>query len=121
MDSQAEESKIQDISDNCPQWADELIRRIYLLEIESGTIKNPTSDQWSTATQDELLKLADRLENSAGEDLEEQVEALFHRVARGLAEADYSPEETAAMINRRIPTGCKLQYCSASEVLAVLV
>lgn len=120
MDTNHESSNSNVITDGCPAWAEDLIRRIYLLEIESGAIKNPESDQWSTTTQDQLLKLADRMENSVGSDVGEEVDAMFERVARGLAAEKFEPEAISQMINVRIPTGCKLNYCSPSEVLAIL-
>lgn len=120
MSNQNENAYKDAIVDGCPLWAVELIRKIYLLEIESGTIKNPDTKEWTTTTQDQLLKLADGMESSMGVDLEQEVEALFERVARGLSSEDFTPDEIAAMINARIPTGCKLKYCNASEILAIL-
>lgn len=108
------------IADGCPDWAIDLIRKIYLLEIESGAIKNPESTQWTTTTQDQLLKLAGDMEQSLGVDLEQETATLFERVARGLSSEDFTPDEIANMINARIPTGCNLKYCSPSEVLAAL-
>lgn len=112
--------QIPTISDNCPDWAHELIRKIYLIEIEVGTIPNPTSGQWNTKTQEELLKAASDLEDAIGSDMDQEAEALFGRVARGLINENFSAEEVAAMINARIPTGTKLNYCSPSEVLGSL-
>lgn len=120
MSNQNERAYDDAILDGCPDWAVELIRKIYLLEVEAGAIKNPKSEAWTTTTQDELLKLAGQMDASLGADLEQETAALFERVARGLSSEDFTPDEIAAMINARIPTGCNLKYCSASEVLAAL-
>lgn len=120
MSNQNENAYNDAIVDGCPDWAVDLIRKIYLLEIESGAIKNPKSKEWSTATQEELLKVADTVEKSMGVDIEEETAALFERVTRGLSSEDFTPDEIAQMINVRVPTGCNLKYCNASEVLASL-
>lgn len=107
------------ISDGCPSWAETLIRKVYLLEIESGAIPNPKQGQWNTKTQEDLLKVADGLERSSRDDgsASDQADALFQRIVVGLLDEDFSAEEIAEMVNRRIPTGTKLNYCSPSEVL----
>lgn len=120
MNDQSEETANNKLNDGCPDWAVEAIRKIYLLEIEAGSIKNPETSQWTTATQDELLKLAGGLDDSLGVDLEQETATLFERVVRGLTSEDYDPDEIAAMVNARIPTGCNLKYCNASEVLAAM-
>ena len=106
------------IKDRCPAWANEMIHRIYVLEVEAGTIKQHQSSEWSTVGHEELLKIAARLENDAGPDLPADVEAIFARVVRGLLSENFDPTEIAGIINARIPTGCKLSYCSASEVMS---
>jgi len=112
------------ITDNCPEWADQLIRKIYLLEIEAGAIANPKSGQWSTTTESDLMKLADQIDSSANREIGpgELADQIFERVVRGLSseEYDFTPESIAAMVNVRIPTGSRLQYCSPSEVLSTL-
>ncbi len=108
------------IDDGCPEWAVELIQKIYVLAIESGDVKNPESNEWATTSHEKLLKLAGHMDESAGMDIEQETSALFERVARGLSSEDFTPDEIAFMINSRIPTGSKLKYCSASEVLAAL-
>ena len=120
MSNQNESAYTDAIVDGCPDWAVDLIRKIYLLEVEAGSIKNPKSEEWATTTQDQLLKLAGRMDDSLGVDLEQETATLFERVTRGLSSEDFTPDEIAAMINARIPTGCNLKYCSASEVLAAL-
>ena len=104
-------------SDRCPSWANEMILKIYVLEVESGAIKEHKSANWSTVGHEELLKIAGKMEQDAGPDVSSNVEAIFERVARGLLSEKFEPEEIAEMINRRIPTGCNLSYCNASEVL----
>ena len=107
-------------SDGCPEWASELISRILVLEVEAGTIKNPNENTaangWSTANLDDLAKVAGQMDKQAKDDISEEVETLFGKVARGLTSEGQSPEVISAMINARIPTGCRLSYCSASEV-----
>ncbi|MCX6127127.1 MAG: hypothetical protein NTV34_20585 [Proteobacteria bacterium] len=110
----------QVILDRCPDWANDLIRKIYLLEIETGSISNPKQGQWNTQTQDDLMKIARKLEGTAGTDAEDEADALFGRVAKGLISENFSSEEIAKMINDRIPTGSRLLYCSPSEVLVTL-
>ena len=115
-------------SDNCPDWAKELITKIYVLEVEAGTIKTPSesadSPVWSTAKIEELLKAANGLDNSSTEavnNLSDEIEIIFTKIVRGLAREGHSPMTIATMINIRIPTGCRLPYCSASEVEEALV
>lgn len=119
-----QETETQIISDGCPAWAHEMIARILLLEIESGTFKSPTSDDasdgkskgWATSNIDELTKIANRLDRQGLQNLSEEIETIFSRVARGLVNDGFSLEQIAAMINSRIPTGCRLPYCSAAEI-----
>lgn len=115
------------ISDNCPAWASEIITKILLLEVEAGTINSPgekTSDlNWSSAKIDDLMKIATRLDSSRANtsgDVTAEIEALFLKVARGLAQEGHSAVSIANMINTRIPTGCRLPYCDASEVETAL-
>jgi hypothetical protein len=111
------EAKLPEFADNCPAWASQLIHRIYLIEIETGAIPNPKNGQWSTATQDQLLKLAGKMDQGSTDNLDGEAESLFAKVVRGLTSEHLTPEQISAMINRRIPTGTKLNYCSPSEVL----
>lgn len=115
------------ISDNCPDWASEIIAKILILEVEAGTINSPgekASDlNWSSAKIDDLMKIATRLDSSrtnTSGDLTAEIEALFLKVARGLAQEGHSAITIAAMINNRIPTGCRLPYCDVSEVATAL-
>ena len=108
------------ISDGCPDWAEVLIRKIYLLEIETGAIPNPKGGQWSTQTQDDLMKIARKLEGNSGTDADEEADALFVKVARGLLDGGFSADHIAKMVNSRIPTGTRLSYCSPSEILSVV-
>ena len=111
-------------TDGCPAWATEVIATILVLEVEAGTIKNPSentaSKVWSTANLDDLTKIAGRLDDQERETLANKVEALFGRLSRGLTSEGFSPDAVAAMINTRIPTGCNLPYCNATEVRASL-
>ena len=113
------------ISDACPEWAASMIAKILLLEVEAGTIKNPSesleSGQWSSSQIDDLSKMASRMDNQGYQDLADEVESLFVRVARGLVSEGHSPDAISEMVNRRIPTGCRLPYCSAAEVRDALV
>jgi hypothetical protein len=115
------------ISDACPAWATELIAKILVLEVEVGTIKSPGDktqlSHWSTTQVDELMKVASRLDqsnNSDTADISATIEGLFAKVVRGLNREGHSTSVIAAMINARIPTGCRLPYCNADEVQAAL-
>lgn len=107
-------------NDGCPDWAAELIAKILVMEVEAGTIKNPNeatkAEGWSTAQLADLTKVAERMDNQGLQDLSEEVEALFGRLSRGLVSEGHTPDVIAAMVNVRIPTGCRLPYCSADEV-----
>lgn len=120
IDTQTADAQQAEMTDGCPLWASEMINKIMLLEIEAGTIKNPAENQnaekWTTAQLDDLAKMANRMDHQGYLDLSNEVEALFTRVARGLVEEGHSHEVIAQMINGRIPTGCRLSYCSADEV-----
>ena len=111
-------------SDGCPNWAHEIISRILILEVEVGTIKSPSesanSNDWSTETLEKLAKLANRMDNSGTDSTSETVEAMFIKVAQGLARDGHTAEVIAAMVNARIPTGCRLPYCSPAEVADAL-
>lgn len=116
-------------NDGCPTWAADMIAKILLLEVEAGTIKNISEsaarEGWSTTKVDELMKIAAKLDKnesnaSTQKDISAEVEAIFSKVTRGLAREGHPPETIAAMINTRIPTGCRLPYCNAEEVQAAL-
>jgi hypothetical protein len=116
-------------NDGCPTWAVDMISKILLLEVEAGTIKNISEsaarEGWSTTKADELMKIAAKMDKnesdaSTQKDLSAEVEAIFSKVTRGLAREGHSAETIAAMINSRIPTGCRLPYCNADEVQAAL-
>jgi len=106
--------------DACPDWASDMIQKIMLLEVESGTIKNPMEvggeTKWTTAQLEDLAKMASRMDTNSYQDLSAEVEALFSRVAKGLFSEGHSPTTISEMVNRRIPTGCRLPYCSPQEV-----
>jgi hypothetical protein len=112
------------VTDRCPSWAAEIIHKIMLLEVESGTIKNPveqnSSQKWSTAQLDDLARLANRLDQDQYSNITAEVEVLFVKLSRGLAGHGFSAVEITTMINSRIPTGCRLPYCNADEVLAAI-
>jgi hypothetical protein len=116
-------------NDGCPSWAADMIAKILLLEVEAGTIKNISEsaarDGWSTTKVDELMKIAAKMDknetaSSTHKDISADVEAIFSKVTRGLAREGHTAEAIAAMINTRIPTGCRLPYCNADEVQAAL-
>jgi hypothetical protein len=110
-------------TDQCPDWASTVIARILVLEIETGTIKNLASAEknpaWATSSLDQLSKVAAKLDRDDLQDLSQEVEALFERLAKGLHSEGFDANAIAAMINARIPTGCRLPYCSAAEVALV--
>jgi len=115
-------------NDNCPEWAVELINKILVLEVEAGTIKSPSetgaTSGWATSKLDELMKIAARMDvggsQASTENIALEIEATFARVARGLRRDGHAPQAIAAMINARIPTGCRLPYCSTEEVMEAL-
>jgi hypothetical protein len=108
------------LQDTCPDWAASLIQKILVLEVELGTIKNPslTSDDpnWSTSSLDRLTKIAGQLDRQHLDNIEEEVQTLFAKISRGLLSEGFSAVEVAEFINKRVPTGCRLPYCNASEV-----
>ena len=120
LDNELEASIPKALSDGCPDWANEVISTILVLEVEAGTIKNPAesgaTSAWSTANLDDLTKIAGRLDDQEQEAIANKVDALFGRLARGLTTEGLSPDIIAAMINARIPTGCNLHYCNGDEV-----
>jgi hypothetical protein len=124
LDRELETSAPSSPADGCPDWAHEVISTILVLEVEAGTIKNPAENAatngWSTANLEDLTKVASRLDDQEREALANKVEALFGRLARGLATEGHSPDVIAAMINARIPTGCNLPYCNGDEVRGAL-
>lgn len=128
LETSKDPTKAANISDGCPTWAQDLIAKILLLEIESGTIKNPTSSEandgkangWSTSNLDDLTKIANRLDRQGLQNLSDEIEAIFNRLARGLINEGFSLDQIALMINSRIPTGCRLPYCSADEIRETL-
>ena len=124
LDSDLETSAPKAPADGCPEWANEVISTILVLEVEAGTIKNPAENAatngWSTANLDDLTKVASRLDDQEHEALANKVEALFGRLARGLTTEGFNPDTVASMINARIPTGCNLPYCNGDEVRAAL-
>jgi hypothetical protein len=106
--------------DGCPAWASDMIAKIMVLEVEAGSIKNPneslSQNGWSTANLEDLAKAAGRLDDDGHQIISEEVEALFRRVVSGLVSESFSFDVIADMMNVRIPTGCRLSYCSAEEV-----
>lgn len=110
------------ITDRCPDWAVVLIQKIYLLELDTGAIKNLPDSPWSTTTQEELIKIAQGLEQSVGtrKNVDDDAETLFKRLVRGLSSEEFTADEIVGFVNKRVPTGCKLQYCNVSEVLEAL-
>jgi len=114
---QSKPSATPSIQDNCPSWAVQLIAQILEIEIRLGNVR-PPAETWKSAAMDELLRRAAASEAAAAD--ESAAEALFARVCRGLADEGFGPEEAAAFINARIPTGSRMPYCSAAEVLAAL-
>jgi hypothetical protein len=107
-------------TDPCPSWAEKIISAIMVLEVEAGTIKNPSEQNkesdWSTAKLDDLAKVANRLDQQGYQETANEVENLFFKLCQGLSDEGFPSDTIAAMINARIPTGCKLPYCNAQEV-----
>ena len=105
------------LQDNCPSWAVQLIAQILEVEMRLGNVR-PPAETWKSDAMDELLRRTSATDATAAD--ESAAEMLFARVCRGLADEGFGPEEAAAFINARIPTGSRLPYCSAAEVLAAL-
>lgn len=107
-------------ADGCPAWATDMIAKIMVLEVEAGSIKNPneglSQNGWSTSNLEDLAKAAGRLDDDGHQIISEEVEALFRRVVSGLVSESFNFDAIADMINVRIPTGCRLSYCSSEEV-----
>ena len=101
-------------NDQCPAWADQMIRQIAALEIRLGNITKPTAHRTSDL-EDLIRKTADDM----GHTDEAAVDALFQKVSRGLAEAGYDVDAITQFINAGVaviggPT--RLPYCDATEV-----
>ncbi len=118
MSSHEEFEEKSAISDGCPAWAVSLIHKIYLLELESGNIKEPEDKGWFTTNQDRLLKIANGLDhsNSNRSDSDKNADEIFSHVAKGLLSENFNASEIVQFINSRIPTGTKLQYCSVEDI-----
>jgi hypothetical protein len=107
------------MSDQCPRWAEELIARIRAIELQLGNIVPEGGKDWHVSNVEDLYRRTGTMDDG-GEADEGAVEALFAKVARGLAGEGLKPSEIAALINARVPSGGRLPYCSAAEVAAVL-
>lgn len=95
-------------TDNCPPWAESLIKRIKSLEIQSGNLL-PDDDYTSLdVTNEDLTGNRDKHSESA--------DALFNELARKACGEGFSPENVAVWVNSRLTTGHKLSYCSADDV-----
>jgi hypothetical protein len=105
------------MQDKCPRWADELIVRIKELELELGNITPEGGKDWQVSNVEDLYH---RTGSDTGQADEGTVETLFQQVARGLSKEGFGPEDIAAMINSRVPSGGRLPYCNAAEVRAAL-
>ena len=107
-------------TDNCPNWADRLLRQIHDLEVKLGNLRDP-KDAWGGG---DLGEIEQRAYSADPEHelavAEETVEALFGRVATGLAYEGFDALAIATMINARVGRGGRLPYCDAREVLEIL-
>jgi hypothetical protein len=107
-----EESK--KISDNCPDWAAELINEIVAIEIELGNIIKETD--WAQIPGESLVKRTFG-DASTYQELEERVEILFQKLSKALTKDGFDPEAIATFINVRATSqSSRLPYCNADEV-----
>ncbi len=102
--------------DHCPSWASALIAKIRALEIHLGNIRPASEEAWQVANVQEVLSRMQAEETAVHNDL---VDGLFAKLSRLLAEAGYEPDQIAAFINSRMPSG-RLPYCSSGEVVDAL-
>lgn len=102
--------------DRCPKWADELITRLFKIEVGLGNLR-PKGEQKAFA--EKPLKSLAELEDLA--DQQSAAEALFQKIAKGLTDEGFTPEQIAAFVNARVNDGfSKLPYCNAAEVTEAL-
>jgi len=100
----------------CPDWAASLLARIHALEVKLGNIRETaSSDAWKNVDLEKLYAQAfdNADEQAAGND---QVDALFARVAKGLAREGMAPQAIAQLVNARVGAGGRMAYCNADEV-----
>ncbi len=110
--------------DACPKWAEELILKIRAMEVQLGNVRpgmgKKGGDDWKSQ---DLGKLMARLTAEDGDDLkavEAAAEALFAKIAKGLSEEGFTPEEIAQFVNARVAPESRLPYCDTREVMEAL-
>lgn len=108
---------LQNHNDDCPSWADKMLRQIHDLEVKLGNIKDP-EESW---TGGDLSDLEERVFGGGDPDAElasaeATVEALFRRVATGLTAEGFEAPVIADFVNARVGKGGRLPYCNAKEV-----
>jgi hypothetical protein len=111
-------------ADQCPKWAAALIAKIRDLEIRLGNI-HPTGEEWQVQDLDGLYRRSAGMtqddDEGEGPAFDSQVtQTLFIRVAQGLSDEGFDPATIAQFINSRVPTGGRLLYCNAAEVVEAL-
>lgn len=104
------------LSDNCPKWADEMLRN--LLEIEQYLGNIPSLEGWKSNYLEELQLKAIDEKNSGFK--EGDAEIIFTRVVKGLHNENFSVDEILAFINARVGYKDGPKYCTLLEVKEAL-
>ena len=101
---------------NCPEWAEQMIECLRLLEVHLGHI--PNKSDW----QDQNIKdLANKIFKEEYQFVNDKnVQILFAKIVKKLSEQGFTCLQITHFINRRIYLESGPSYCSEEEVSEVL-
>lgn len=100
------------INDQCPPWAEEMIEQLRQIEIFLGHI--PKSLAWESSHLDDVVKRAFHKSEAVFD--EQKSELVFQRITKGLLKENYTKEQIAAFINRRIGYTGGPKYCDPNDI-----
>lgn len=104
------------VVDSCPEWADQLLVKLYQVEVFLGNI--PSGMEWGSQYLSSCFKRT--FERSEETFREEHAEAIFKQVVRKLSDEGYALEEIVGFINLRIKCPNCPPYCSKDEAAEAL-
>lgn len=106
------EKKDTPIKDQCPSWAEEMIEQLKQIEIFLGHI--PKSLAWESNHLNDVVKRTFLKEEAVFD--EHKSELVFQRITKGLLKENYTKEQIADFINRRIGYKGGPKYCDPSDI-----
>ncbi|MEZ4743005.1 MAG: hypothetical protein R3B45_11245 [Bdellovibrionota bacterium] len=99
--------------DDCPEWAEEEIVKLQLMEIALGNI--PSTAEWQSQHLAEVQKKV--FSDISAPNTNEDIDRHFNKIARKLSIDGFDASKITNFINNRVGYKGGPKYCTVDEVL----